>query len=55
MATSLSAIAAGTTFGIFTLGMLVPWSNTYGAICGAVAGAVMSGWVSFGSQVGLLN
>lgn len=30
--------------------MLVPWSNTKGAIYGAIAGAVMSGWVSFGSQ-----
>ncbi len=30
--------------------MLVPWSNTTGAIWGAVAGAIMSGWVSFGSQ-----
>lgn len=28
----------------------MPWSNTYGAICGAIAGATMSGWVSFGSQ-----
>lgn len=43
-------IAAGTTFGIFTLGMLIPWSNTYGAMWGAVSGAVMSGWISFGSQ-----
>lgn len=50
VATSLSAIAAGTTFGVFTLGMLVPWSNTTGAVCGAVAGALLSGWVSLGSQ-----
>lgn len=50
MASSLSAIAAGTTFGVFTLGMLVPWANSYGAIAGAIAGAIMSGLVSFGSQ-----
>lgn len=50
VATSLSAIAAGTTFGIFTLGMLVPWSNSTGAMTGAIAGAIMSGWVSLGSQ-----
>lgn len=50
LATSLSAIAAGTTFGVFTLGMLIPWSNNKGAIWGAIAGAIMSGWVSFGSQ-----
>lgn len=30
--------------------MLIPWSNTNGAIWGAVAGATMSGWISFGSQ-----
>ncbi|KAK9737967.1 Sodium:solute symporter family [Popillia japonica] len=50
MATSLSAIAAGTTFGVFTLGMLVPWANSTGAIFGAIAGFLMSGWTSFGGQ-----
>lgn len=30
--------------------MLVPWSNAPGAIVGAIAGFVMSGWVSFGGQ-----
>lgn len=50
VATSLSSIAAGTTFGIFTLGMLIPWSNNIGAICGGAAGAIMTGWISFGSQ-----
>ena len=50
LATSLSAIAAGTTFGVFSLGMLIPWSNTAGAISGVIAGALMSGWISFGSQ-----
>lgn len=55
MATSLSAIAAGTTFGIFTLGMLVPWSNNVGAICGAIAGALMSGWASFGTQAAIAS
>uniref|UniRef100_A0A182LWM8 Sodium-coupled monocarboxylate transporter 1 n=1 Tax=Anopheles culicifacies TaxID=139723 RepID=A0A182LWM8_9DIPT len=50
VATSLSAIAAGTTCGIFTLGMLIPWSNTKGALFGGVSGALLSGWVSLGSQ-----
>lgn len=50
VATSVTAIAAGTTCGIFTLGMLVPWSNTKGAFAGAVAGAIMSGWIAFGTQ-----
>lgn len=51
VATSLSAIAAGTTFGVFTLGMLVPRSNTTGAIAGMAAGALISGWISLGSQI----
>lgn len=46
----MSAIAAGTTFGIFFLGMLVPWANTKGAFVGALCGAFISGWISFGSQ-----
>ncbi|GLV42253.1 Sodium/solute co-transporter-like 5A11 [Carabus blaptoides fortunei] len=50
VATSLSAIAAGTTFGVFTLGMLVPWADSTGAGIGALAGALISGWISFGSQ-----
>lgn len=50
VATSLTAIAAGTTFGIFSLGMLNPWANSKGAMFGAIAGAVLSGWVSLGSQ-----
>lgn len=55
MATSLSAIAAGTTFGVFTLGMLVPWSNNVGAISGAISGALMSGWISFGTQAAIAS
>lgn len=55
LATSLSAIASGTTFGVFTLGMLVPWSNNYGAIFGALAGAIMSGWIAFGTQAAIAS
>ncbi|CAH1117769.1 unnamed protein product [Phaedon cochleariae] len=50
MASSLSAIAASVSCGMFTLGMLIPWANSYGAIAGAISGAVMSGLVSFGGQ-----
>lgn len=49
--TSLTAIAAGTTFGVFTLGMLNPYANSNGAIVGAISGALLSGWVSIGSLV----
>ncbi|XP_052892482.1 sodium-coupled monocarboxylate transporter 1-like [Anopheles moucheti] len=47
---TLAAIGNGTTGGIFTLGMLVPWSNTKGALFGGIAGALLSGWISLGSQ-----
>lgn len=55
VATSLTAIAAGTTFGIFSLGMLNPYSTSTGALFGAVAGGVLSGWVSLGSQVAVAS
>lgn len=55
VATSLTAIAAGTTFGIFSLGMLNPYANSMGAIFGAIAGGVLSGWVSLGSQAAVAS
>lgn len=55
VATSLTAIAAGTTFGIFSLGMLNPFANSHGAIFGAIAGGVFSGWVSLGSQAAVAS
>ncbi|XP_016967491.1 sodium-coupled monocarboxylate transporter 1-like [Drosophila biarmipes] len=48
---SLAAIAASSTFGIFTLGMLVPWANTIGAAVGGITCVLITGWISFGSQV----
>ncbi|XP_057666818.1 sodium-coupled monocarboxylate transporter 1 isoform X2 [Diorhabda carinulata] len=51
LASSLTSIAAGTSFGIFTLGMLIPWANSKGACAGALAGAIMSGTVSYGGQM----
>ncbi|RZB39974.1 sodium-coupled monocarboxylate transporter 1 [Asbolus verrucosus] len=50
VATTLSAIAAGTMFGVFSLGMLIPWANTKGAIAGAVGGFLMSGITAYGRQ-----
>ncbi|XP_008553145.1 sodium-coupled monocarboxylate transporter 1 isoform X2 [Microplitis demolitor] len=47
---SLSAIAAGTSFGVFTLGMLIPWANSKGALVGAIAGFLISGWSSLGAN-----
>ncbi|CAH0557166.1 unnamed protein product [Brassicogethes aeneus] len=50
MATSFTSIAAGTSFGVFSLGMLVPWANNKGAISGALSGLLMSGTITYGSQ-----
>ncbi|KAH8241059.1 hypothetical protein KR026_011284 [Drosophila bipectinata] len=47
---ALTAITASATFGIFTLGMLVPWANTLGTAIGALAGVLFSGWITLGSQ-----
>lgn len=55
MATALSSIAAGASFGVFTLGMLIPWANTKGAFAGGVAGLVMGSWVSLGAQVAVAS
>ncbi|XP_030380458.1 sodium-coupled monocarboxylate transporter 2 [Scaptodrosophila lebanonensis] len=49
-ATALTGIAAGTTFGLFTLGMLVPWANNVGTAVGGVVSALTASWISFGSQ-----
>lgn len=50
---SLAAIAAGTSFGVFTLGMLCPWTNSKGAFAGAIAGFVISGWASLGANAAI--
>ncbi|XP_044779856.1 sodium-coupled monocarboxylate transporter 1 isoform X4 [Drosophila simulans] len=48
---SLVAIATSSTFGIFTLGVLVPWANTVGTAVGGIAGFLLTGWITFGSQI----
>lgn len=51
VSTSLSAIAASSSFAVFTLGMLVPRSNATGALWGLAAGVLMSGTVAVGTQM----
>ncbi|KAG6443998.1 sodium-coupled monocarboxylate transporter 1 [Manduca sexta] len=50
VATALSAIAASTTCGIFTLGMACWWVGPKGAIAGGIAGALVAGTTSMGTQ-----
>ncbi|XP_065351696.1 sodium-coupled monocarboxylate transporter 1 [Cloeon dipterum] len=53
--TSLTAIAAGTSFGMFALGMLFPIANGTGALCGAIASSLLVGWLSLGAHFASLN
>ncbi|XP_044314914.1 sodium-coupled monocarboxylate transporter 2 isoform X2 [Drosophila rhopaloa] len=48
---SIASITAGTALGIFTLGMLVPWSNTVGTATGGIISIILAAWLSFGSQI----
>ncbi|XP_044250047.1 sodium-coupled monocarboxylate transporter 1-like [Drosophila takahashii] len=48
---SLSSITSGTAFGLFTLGMLVPWSNTIGVAAGGISSILLAGWITFGTQI----
>lgn len=47
----MTGIAASVSGGAFALGMLVPRSTAKGTFIGMIAGGVMAGWVSVGSQV----
>ncbi|XP_016973085.2 sodium-coupled monocarboxylate transporter 1 [Drosophila rhopaloa] len=49
--TSLVAISTSSLFGLFTLGMLVPWSNTLGTAVGGITGFLLTGWITYGTQV----
>lgn len=50
VATTLTSISAACTFGMFSLGMLVPWSNNIGAIAGTICGYILSAWIAFGTS-----
>ncbi|EDW87340.1 sodium-coupled monocarboxylate transporter 1 isoform X2 [Drosophila yakuba] len=48
---SLVSIATSSTFGIFTLGMLIPWANTVGTLVGGIASFFLTAWITFGTQI----
>lgn len=50
VATTLTSISAACTFGMFSLGMLIPWANNIGAISGTICGYVLSAWIAFGTS-----
>lgn len=41
----------GTNLGLFTLGLLIPWSNANGSIIGMVFGLGLGWWVSLGNRI----
>ncbi|XP_037882144.1 LOW QUALITY PROTEIN: sodium-coupled monocarboxylate transporter 1-like [Glossina fuscipes] len=51
VATSLTGLASSAQFGMFTLGMLFPWTNSIGALTGGIIGYLMGGWIVFGIQI----
>lgn len=48
---SLTSITLGTSLGIFTLGVLLPWANANGAFIGGITGGIVTAWISIGNQV----
>ncbi|KAM8705666.1 hypothetical protein ACLKA7_010036 [Drosophila subpalustris] len=47
---SLESITNGPLFGIFTLGILLPWINGNSAMLGGIVGVVAMSWVSLNAQ-----
>ncbi|XP_055872563.1 sodium-coupled monocarboxylate transporter 1-like [Biomphalaria glabrata] len=48
---SLTGATSGPLTGMFFLGALFPWTNSYGAISGALVGFALTSWMSIGSFV----
>uniref|UniRef100_A0A1A9UCZ6 Sodium/solute symporter n=1 Tax=Glossina austeni TaxID=7395 RepID=A0A1A9UCZ6_GLOAU len=51
---SLTGLASSAQFGIFTLGILFPWTNSIGALTGGIIGYLMAAWIVFGVQISTL-
>lgn len=50
LAMSFGGIANGPLLGIFSMGMLVPWANTNGALSGGISSLLIMTWIVIGSQ-----
>ncbi|XP_046397266.1 sodium-coupled monocarboxylate transporter 1-like [Ischnura elegans] len=48
---SLLSMTSGPIFGIFSLGILVPWANAEGTLAGGIAGMVVNGVVVVGATI----
>ncbi|XP_012277365.1 sodium-coupled monocarboxylate transporter 2 [Orussus abietinus] len=47
---SLNGITAGAMLGLFSLGMLMPWANTKGAVVGGACSMCLMIWIIVGTQ-----
>ncbi|KAM7360701.1 solute carrier family 5 member brother of rumpel isoform 1-T3 [Cochliomyia hominivorax] len=47
---SLEAITNGPLFGIFTIGIFMPWINGNGSLIGGIVGVVAMSWISLNAQ-----
>uniref|UniRef100_A0A1Y1KD11 Sodium/solute symporter n=1 Tax=Photinus pyralis TaxID=7054 RepID=A0A1Y1KD11_PHOPY len=47
---TFSGITSGSLLGLFTLGMIFPFANSKGALCGGVAGLVFNSWLVLSNQ-----
>ncbi|XP_055375312.1 sodium-coupled monocarboxylate transporter 1 [Condylostylus longicornis] len=52
---SLEAITNGPLFGIFTLGIFMPWINGSSALTGGILGVVLMSWISLNAQWGIAS
>ncbi|XP_068082081.1 myrosinase 1 [Anabrus simplex] len=51
VAIAVSSFFSGSLFGVFILGIFVPWANAAGAFSGLLAGVCVVGWITIGAQV----
>lgn len=52
---TVTGITAGTMLGLFSLGMLVPWATTKGAVIGGLVSMVTMMWIIVGAQWHIVN
>ncbi|XP_077277693.1 sodium-coupled monocarboxylate transporter 1 isoform X1 [Temnothorax americanus] len=52
---SLGAITQGPSFGIFNMGLLLPWINAKGALVGGIAGLSFMGWLGLSAEAAITS